>query len=56
MQLLQLHNSFDNKVCIPKDVTIGTSKVMQIVNYNINEITLTARHNDTKLDVYMNPT
>ena len=43
---LVISNNSDNKVCIPKDMTIFTSEEISNGSYNTNEITLTARLND----------
>ena len=45
---LTIAKNSDHKICIPKDITIGTSEVISKDSYTINEITLTARSNDIK--------
>ena len=47
---LIITSNSDNKVCIPKDITIGTSEEISSDCYNINELTLTARINGIKID------
>ena len=41
-------NNSDNKVCIPKDITIGRPNVISTDIHNISEIILTVRGNDLK--------
>ena len=48
---LPLTKKSENKVCIPKDITIGTSEEITNGCYSINEITLTGKPNDIKTDV-----
>ena len=48
--LLIISINYDNKVCIPKDFTIGSSEVISNDSYSIIEIFLTARCNDLKTD------
>ena len=45
---LIISNNSDNKVCIPKDITIGTPEEMSNYHYSINEITLAAKSYDIK--------
>ena len=53
---LIITNNSDNKHCIPKDITISTSELIDSDSYSISEATLTARPNDIKTDTQTNPT
>ena len=39
---LTIKNNSDHKICIPCNITIGTSETVDNLNYNINEITFAA--------------
>ena len=39
---LILSNNSDHKICIPCNITIGTSETINILNYNRNDITFAA--------------
>ena len=41
LPLFPIYN-LDHKICIPYNITIGTSETINNLNYNINEITFTA--------------
>ena len=47
---LIINQNSNNKVCIPKDITKGTSEEMSNDCYSINEIILIARPSDIKSD------
>ena len=56
---LIITNNSDNKVCIPKAITIGTSELISNDSYRINELNSSARHNTTteaKQTLYKRPT
>ena len=55
LPLIITRNS-DNEVCIPEDITIGTSELNDNDSYSINEITLTVRLNGIQTNVQTNPT
>ena len=47
---LIINNKFDNDICIPKDIRIATSKIINKDSYNINGTTLTATDNHFEAD------
>ena len=51
---LIISNISENKVCIPKDLTIVSSQITNNDSYSINEITLTMRYNEIKADTQRN--
>ena len=51
---LIIFNISDNKLCIPKDIIIGTLKVTSNDSYSIDEITIGAIDNVFKADIETN--